>query len=61
MAKKAAPQKPKIHPAVSAFMSERGKLGGTARANNLTPERRREIAVMGSKAAAKKRREASAA
>ena len=35
-------------------LSERGKKGGRSRAAALTPERRKEIALMGAKARAKK-------
>ena len=40
---------------VTQAMRELGRIGAQARAEALTPERRREIAIKASKAAAKKR------
>lgn len=44
-----------MHPEVKKFFAEIAKKGGEARAEKLSPERRKEIAVKASKAAARKR------
>jgi hypothetical protein len=45
----------RLSPQAKKIMSDLGRIGGNARADNLSPERRREIAVKASKAAARAR------
>jgi hypothetical protein len=39
-----------IHPALRQYLSQQGKIGGKARAEKLSPKRKRQIAMMGVRA-----------